>query len=181
MDLVAVNREKVISTARQSVRTAMTAECEECGEAFETERTLDMHQQIEHQDKELDEIKPQGVGEAVVEFWREPHVTLLIGVVLGIIAAGSVLLTTGGSGPEVTASGVGEKVVSNYQDVAPPGVEYELVDTERQDSGMYAVTVRVQGGAETSETVVYVSPDGRWAFTDTPRRLKTDLASAADQ
>lgn len=162
----------------------MTVECRECGETFDTDRGLEIHERIDHQDLEIEQetTSDDDLPAKVIALWkRSPKFSFLVGALVGIVLVGTVVLSAPDAFPPDDGEQVGDRVVNHYTARAPAGVSYDLVGVERRDSGMYAVTVRVTNGERSYSETVHVTPDGTRVFESPPRRLRPDISSFGEQ
>lgn len=118
----------------------------------------------------------QDIGDKVIDVWKNPRHSFLIGILVGIVLIGMIVVAPPQTFQQQTTEDVGEKVVNHFQDRAPTGLEYELVDVEHHESGIYRVDVRVTRGSITSEETVYTTSDGKWAFTQEPEHVQPQLS-----
>lgn len=162
----------------------MTVECPECGEAFDTERGLEIHERIDHQDITIEETPSSGddiVGK-VLHAWRHsPKFSFLVGALVGIVLVGTIVLTTPDAFQPDGTGQVGERVVNHYSSRAPAGVSYELADVRQEDSGIYTVILEVTSAGTTYREAVYVTPDGSQVFESPPSRLRADISSFGEE
>lgn len=161
----------------------MTVECPECGEAFDTERGLEIHERIDHKDIAIEEEPASDdiVGQVISAWQHSPKFAFLVGALVGVVLAGTIVLSAPDAFQPDDAGQVGERVVNHYSSRAPAGVSYELADVRQEDSGIYAVTVDVTSAGTTYSETVYVTPDGSQVFETPPTRLRADISSFSEQ
>lgn len=103
--------------------------------------------------------------------WKQPKITFLTGLLVGSLLVGTLAVSPPAALQPTPPEDVGTAVVDHYQQRAPAGVTYEMVDIRRHDSDLYQVTVNVQSGTQSSEEQVYVTDDGKWVFERPPSQV----------
>lgn len=116
------------------------------------------------------------IGEEVLEAWKHPKFAFLLGALFGIILVGSIIVSPPTTAQQAGPDMVGERVVQHYQNIAPAGLTYELVDVTSHNSDMYEVTIEVSRGTVTSTETVYTTENGKWVFTQPPEHVQPQLA-----
>ncbi|MFB6294625.1 MAG: hypothetical protein ABEI97_02605 [Candidatus Nanohaloarchaea archaeon] len=151
------------------------ARCEECGAEYETERGVSIHRTVEH-DADLEDVDAAGTGEPLLTVLQNPRYAFFLGLLAGIIIVGVFLLSPS-STFQAGAAEIGQNTLTHYQEKAPPGVSYRLMEVEQHDSGLYAVTLQVTSGTTASNQTVYASPDGGYVFESAPTAVTQDLGA----
>lgn len=116
------------------------------------------------------------MGDRVLDAWQHPKFAFLIGLLAGIFFIGMLVFAPPETFQQTTQDELGEKVVGHYENRAPTGLQYELVDVEHHGSGLYEVNVNVMRGTVTTEETVYITSDGKWVFDQPPSRIQPQLS-----
>ncbi|MDY6776674.1 MAG: hypothetical protein SVQ76_01050 [Candidatus Nanohaloarchaea archaeon] len=153
--------------------------CPECGEEFDSEKGLEIHETVEHEEIEIEDGEGErGLLDDVIEFWRNPRNALVIGILLGVLLSGTLVLSSPDTfTPEEHPGQVGEMVLNHYRKAAPPAVNYELLGVEGAAGDVYAVKLKVERGTLSSNETVYVAGNGRLLFEHPPVELEADLST----
>lgn len=154
------------------------ATCQDCGREFDTERGLQIHRTIEH-DEEMEGVEEDGRDWNVFTVWKRPRYAFILGLLAGAVLVVSVVLSTPSTFQD-RPDRIGERIVNHYRKIAPPTIEYALVGVEEHASGTYAVTLQVTSGAVTSNQTVYVTAGGDYVFESPPAEVQADVSALGE-
>ncbi|MDY6770120.1 MAG: hypothetical protein SVU88_04050 [Candidatus Nanohaloarchaea archaeon] len=148
--------------------------CDECGEAFDTERGVWIHSAVEHD--EMEDWEGGSNWQKTVDVLGNSRYAFFLGFLAGMVVV-TMLAFSSASPVQGDATDVGRTVLHHYEERAPPGVTYTLGAVEEHPSGTYAVTLRVASGAVQDNRTVYATRDGQHVFESPPVELEQDISA----
>ncbi len=113
-----------------------------------------------------------GFADQVVNTWTRPKLMFLLGLLFGSILVGTLAVSPPAALEPAAPKEIGAAALDHYQDRAPTGITYELVNVRSHDSGLYRVTLRVESGTHSTEETVYVTENGKWVFEQSPSQMQ---------
>ncbi|MFB6265463.1 MAG: hypothetical protein ABEI07_00080 [Candidatus Nanohaloarchaea archaeon] len=116
----------------------------------------------------------------IIDVWRQPRYALVIGVVTGFVLAGTLVLSTTPPARGIQADAVGRKVADHYRENSSSELDYRVRDVDVTRSGLYAVTLEVDGETRRTNRTVYVTRDGETLFESEPVHLRGDVSGLSN-